>query len=114
MSQPPKRELKEYVAIGHTEAENHFRTQQSQAQQPSNSSETVSYTHLDVYKRQLLSGGSGHCYGSSLADFRDDWRQKIQLRGAQDMELYFKIFSGLPWYLFRPDTTCLLYTSRCV
>ena len=21
------------------------------------------------------------------------------------MELYFKIFSGLPWYLFRPDTT---------
>lgn len=41
MSQPSKRELKEYVAIGHTEAENHFRTQQSQAQQPSNSSDTT-------------------------------------------------------------------------
>ncbi|AYQ32443.1 DUF4038 domain-containing protein [Runella sp. SP2] len=53
----------------------------------------------------LLSGGSGHCYGSSVADFGDDWRQKLQLRGAQDMELYYKIFSGLPWYLFRPDTT---------
>lgn len=41
MSQPPKRELKEYIAVGHTEAENHFRTQQSQAQLPSHPSDTT-------------------------------------------------------------------------
>ena len=41
MSQPPKRDLKEYLAVGHTEAENHFRTQQSQAKKQIPSSDST-------------------------------------------------------------------------
>jgi len=62
-----------------------------------------------VVRRQafwsLLSGGSGGCYGSSVWEFRNNWREKLHLTGANQMELYFKIFNNLPWYLFRPDST---------
>ncbi|MFN4144578.1 MAG: DUF4038 domain-containing protein [Runella sp.] len=53
----------------------------------------------------LLSGGSGHCYGSSLWAFKSNWQQVLELPGANQIRLFFKIFSHLPWYLFRPDTT---------
>ena len=53
----------------------------------------------------LLSGGSGHCYGSSVWNFGDHWREKLELPGATQMGLFHKIFNGLPWYLFRPDTS---------
>jgi hypothetical protein len=53
----------------------------------------------------LLSGGSGHCYGSSVWSFGGNWREKLSLPGAQSISLFYKIFSALPWYLFRPDTS---------
>lgn len=56
----------------------------------------------------LLSGGSGHCYGSSLWSFEHNWRDKLDLPGASQMNLFYKIMNGLPWYLSRPDTTSQL------
>ncbi|NBB20457.1 DUF4038 domain-containing protein [Runella sp. CRIBMP] len=53
----------------------------------------------------LLGGGSGQCYGSSVWAFGEDWRQKLDLPGVAQMNLFQKIMNGLPWYLFRPDTT---------
>ncbi|WP_428659753.1 DUF4038 domain-containing protein [Runella sp.] len=53
----------------------------------------------------LLSGGSGQCYGSSLWSFEDNWREKLSLPGTAQMNLFYKIMNGLPWYLSRPDTT---------
>jgi len=53
----------------------------------------------------MLSGGSGHCYGSSLWAFPAYWRRVIELPGATDMAFFHHIFSRLPWELLRPDTT---------
>lgn len=53
----------------------------------------------------ILSGGSGHCYGSSIWEFGSNWRQVMELPGANQVSLFYKIFSGLPWYLFRPDAS---------
>ena len=50
---------------------------------------SVSYTHLDVYKRQLL------------IDYNSVWQM-----GAEGAERF--LFSEKEGY------TCLLYTSRCV
>ena len=60
-----------------------------------------------VVRRQaywaLLSGGSGHCYGSSLWAFPNNWRNVMNLPGALDMAFLHHIFSRLPWELLRPD-----------
>lgn len=53
----------------------------------------------------VLSGGSGHCYGSSLWEFKSNWRTTVTLPGATQIGLFYKIMGGLPWYLFRPDTS---------
>ena len=50
---------------------------------------TVSYTHLDVYKRQVLQAGEGQAPARQAA-----------------------LGAGLSNET--PSTTCLLYTSRCV
>ena len=60
--------------------------------------EPVSYTHLDVYKRQPLSFG--------LYNFEDEcilrrFHSKIKRNNAQT-NVYLYVY------------TCLLYTSRCV
>ena len=67
----------------------------------------VSYTHLDVYKRQALRG--------FLADFASLPGAKILVHGggklatrlAQKLELQVQMVDGR-------RITCLLYTSRCV
>ena len=53
----------------------------------------------------LFSGVTGQCYGSSVGAFNENWRERLDLPGVADMSLFQKIFNGLPWYLFRPDTT---------
>ena len=58
--------------------------------------EPVSYTHLDVYKRQLRH--KSECYSFSHQSFKFFW-QIIQPSGK---------------LLFRQPYNCLLYTSRCV
>ena len=52
---------------------------------------SVSYTHLDVYKRQVQISGVGNSTGVALA------------------EVYEVSFSGT-----QLANICLLYTSRCV
>ncbi len=51
----------------------------------------------------MLSGGAGHCYGSSVWAFKNDWRTKMNLEGAMDMAHFYQIMSGLPWEVLRPD-----------
>lgn len=53
----------------------------------------------------LLNGASGHCYGSSLWAFPTPWQETLKLPGAKQIGLFYKIFNGLPWYLFRADTS---------
>ena len=60
---------------------------------------TVSYTHLDVYKRQVLR-----------------YRQQ---RSSFLLKLLPRLFSRSQMFSAKPDvsavpSTCLLYTSRCV
>ena len=58
----------------------------------------VSYTHLDVYKRQML--------GETLAKLRDE-TDDTEL--VQAIEVVSRLL--LP---FAQSSVCLLYTSRCV
>jgi hypothetical protein len=53
----------------------------------------------------ILNGGGGHCYGSSIWAFGTNWQEKLLLPGVAQVSLFYKIFSGLPWYLFRPDAS---------
>ena len=68
----------------------------------------VSYTHLDVYKRQLRDSGMSDCLGllhfhmgSQISNVRDI------ANGMREAVRYFIELSTL-------GATCLLYTSRCV
>jgi hypothetical protein len=65
--------------------------------------------NAEMIRRQaywtILSGGSGHCYGSSIWEFGNNWQEKLLLPGVSQVSLFYKIFSALPWYLFRPDAT---------
>ncbi|TAF95703.1 MAG: DUF4038 domain-containing protein [Cytophagia bacterium] len=51
----------------------------------------------------MLSGGAGHCYGSSLWAFPANWRRVLNLSGATDMAFFHRIFTRLPWELLRPE-----------
>ena len=59
----------------------------------------VSYTHLDVYKRQLL------FYGNVILPFVDHF--------PRDTELY-RLLTTRPSEVRKEAKACLLYTSRCV
>jgi len=51
----------------------------------------------------ILTGGSGHCYGSSVWNFKSNWKQTLDLPGAKQIQLMHRILGHLPWYLFKPD-----------
>jgi hypothetical protein len=59
----------------------------------------------------MLSGGAGHCYGSSVWAFGTNWQRNMNLNGALSMSRFYKIFSGLPWELLRPETSGELVVS---
>ena len=68
---------------------------------------TVSYTHLDVYKRQMSDGRT----------IRVDWGflwSVVTSEGVKNMES--NLASLREWMQVRIDdiNVCLLYTSRCV
>ena len=72
-------------------------------------SAAVSYTHLDVYKRQLLEQERMIFAGDTL--FRLSVGRS-DLKGGNEQELYESIAYTL--FPLPGDYDCLLYTSRCV
>ena len=73
-----------------------------EAQEWAEAYKAVSYTHLDVYKRQLVgytNAGKSTMMNRMLDTWMDDAEKKVLEKNM--------LFATL-------DTTCLLYTSRCV
>ena len=68
---------------------------------PMRSTRPVSYTHLDVYKRQ----GVGQLSHRALPASADGDEEAFQ-ETLQAFKSYYARHNN--------DTTCLLYTSRCV
>ena len=65
----------------------------------------VSYTHLDVYKRQIVDLATRMI---ELAGYRPGEDIEIKFTGLRPGEkLYEEVLSD-------KENTCLLYTSRCV
>ena len=62
----------------------------------------VSYTHRDVYKRQVPAGSESHFKVVLVSD---------RFTGERFLNRHRMIYSTLAEEL---STTCLLYTSRCV
>ena len=67
----------------------------------------VSYTHLDVYKRQQLGGERPECDGSQDHDLFLRLLEKAGGAAHVPQVLYY-------WRVHAGSTSCLLYTSRCV
>jgi Protein of unknown function (DUF4038)/Putative collagen-binding domain of a collagenase len=53
----------------------------------------------------LLSGGAGHCYGSLVSNFPENWKNLMtkQLPGSTDIATFYRIAVTLPWELLKPN-----------
>jgi hypothetical protein len=51
----------------------------------------------------LLSGATGHAYGSPLWAFPPDWKRYLHLPGAGSLKHFHTLFSSVPWYRLVPD-----------
>ena len=88
------------------------------------SSEAVSYTHLDVYKRQLLNptaefkGGTGkhkvEGKEEAKAARNNMLKRYMDLLLPQKKMFAYAILSSVILTLIGIVSTCLFYTSRCV
>ena len=83
---------------------------------------SVSYTHLDVYKRQLLGSGSP-AFERGYEDLARRFPDKVSVVVGYNEKLAHRIEAGCDFFLmpsrFEPSGlnqmySCLLYTSRCV
>ena len=78
---------------------------------------SVSYTHLDVYKRQVLSGAY---FGDKMSPLSDTTNLAPAMAGTdvithvKAMILPTAITYGITLVFFGVLGACLLYTSRCV
>ena len=75
----------------------------------------VSYTHLDVYKRQVSEGGP-RLWDVSQEHIPADVKPEIET-GLRAFELVKASPATLDWFYVSPPAdfgSCLLYTSRCV
>ena len=69
-------------------------------------SEAVSYTHLDVYKRQVVEGvGENGCEYMTGGE--------VLVLGEVGLNFAAGMSGGIA-YVYDETKTCLLYTSRCV
>ena len=64
----------------------------------------VSYTHLDVYKRQGYTNAGKSTLLNAFIDKYEENEEKKEDRKVMAKNMLFATL----------DTTCLLYTSRCV
>ena len=69
--------------------------------------QTVSYTHLDVYKRQGNTLVRTHKYKTRRAN-------EIAQPGNSKKPVMTAFFTSLPGHGSGQSSSCLLYTSRCV
>jgi hypothetical protein len=51
----------------------------------------------------MLGGAMGHCYGSPLYSFKTDWRNYLNLPGANQLKYFYELFSSRNWYDLVPD-----------
>jgi len=52
----------------------------------------------------MLTGGIGQWYGNQYTwSFADGWKEKIDTPGVEQLGIWAKFFSSLPWYDLAPD-----------
>ncbi len=51
----------------------------------------------------VLSGGFGHAYGSPNWNIPANWRQVLELPGANSLGHFRKLFESRPWWTLKPD-----------
>jgi hypothetical protein len=59
----------------------------------------------------MLSGSSGHAYGSPLWKMDTTWHQYLDLPGATSLKHLYSFFTSLAWEKLVPDTTSRLVQS---
>ena len=74
----------------------------------------VSYTHLDVYKRQLTRQVAGAGFQVVVIDERSEIASSYQGVPQLDVGLQTDVLDGYTKELGVQHALCLLYTSRCV
>ena len=86
----------------------------------------VSYTHLDVYKRQVMDNWSDDGTYELLEDYAGRYPDKVKIDRfpASGKKDYFDLYHQMAWTEELAKTlnyewfihydACLLYTSRCV
>lgn len=60
----------------------------------------------------MLTGGIGQFYGNKYTwSFADGWKEKIDTPGVEQLGIWAKFFSSLPWYDLVPDQDHQLLTA---
>lgn len=59
----------------------------------------------------MLSGGTGHAYGSPNWNFPANWRENIKRPGAQSMRYLRELFESIAWHQLVPDDKNRFATS---
>jgi hypothetical protein len=56
----------------------------------------------------VLSGGFGHAYGSPDWRLPENWREVLELPGANSLKNFRSLFESRPWWRLRPDVKNLV------
>jgi hypothetical protein len=59
----------------------------------------------------ILGGATGHCYGSPVYSFKPNWRDYIDLPGANHLKHFYTLFSTRNWHDLVPDQENSLIAS---
>ena len=51
----------------------------------------------------MTSGGAGHCIGTLLWEFPDNWQSNLDLPGVNSMKYMIDFFQEIPWWTLVPD-----------
>ena len=74
----------------------------------------VSYTHLDVYKRQSAKGGDGSVYMINFKSETDQAWQDLAVKYTDETGVQVTVVTAADGQYKTTLKSCLLYTSRCV
>ena len=59
----------------------------------------------------ILSGSTGHIYGSKMWSIPSNWKDYLNLPGANDLTHLANLFSNIEWYNLVPDFDHHLFTA---